>query len=72
MARKYARNTACWIFHGVRDEVMPPAYSEVMAAALRKHKGDVRLTLYPEAKHNSWDNAFAEPDLLPWLFSNRR
>jgi len=43
-----------------------------MAAALKKQKGKIRLTLYPGTGHNSRDNASAEPELLPWVFSNRR
>lgn len=61
-----------WIFHGLKDDVVPPALSEEMAAALKAQGADVKLTLYPNANHNSWDSAFAEPTLLPWLFSNRK
>lgn len=66
------RKTAWWIFHGAKDDVVLPKYSEVMAAALKKQKANVRFTLYPNANHNSWDSAFAEKDLLPWLFAQRR
>lgn len=68
-ARKY-RKTPLWIFHGAKDDVVLPAYSEAVVQALKKKGADVRFTLYPEANHNSWDNAFAEPELLPWLFSH--
>lgn len=61
-----------WIFHGAKDDVVPPQSSTQMAEALRKLKADVRFTLYPEANHNSWDSAFAEKDLLPWMFSKRK
>ena len=61
-----------WIFHGAKDDVVPPASSIAIAAALKKEKADVRFTLYPEANHNSWDPAFAEKDLLPWLFSKKK
>ena len=71
-ARKISRVTAFWIFHGAEDETVDPQYSEEMAAALKKHKGDVKLTIYPGTGHNSWDSAFAEKDLLPWVFSHRR
>ena len=71
-ARKISRVTSFWIFHGAEDEVVDPRYSEIMAEALEKHKGKVKLTIYPGTGHNSWDNAFAEPELLPWVFSNRR
>ncbi len=64
--------TKWWIFHGAKDDVVLPRYSEQMVAALRKAGARVRFTLYPEANHNSWDPAFAEPGLLDWLFAQRR
>ena len=69
---RYAGQTEIWIFHGVKDRVVPVEFSERMAAAIRKHGGNPRLTLYPKVDHNSWDNAFAEPDLLSWLFSKSK
>lgn len=61
-----------WIFHGLKDNVVSPTFSQTMAGALKAAGASVRLTLYPEANHNSWDSAFAEKDLLPWLFSNHK
>ena len=61
-----------WIFHGAKDNVVPPAYSEQMAAALKKAGAQVIFTLYPNDSHNSWDSAFAEPTLMPWIFSNTK
>lgn len=61
-----------WIFHGGKDDVVPPYHSEKMVAALKKIGEDVRFTLYPGANHNSWDSAFSEPELLPWLFSQKK
>ena len=46
--------------------------SENMVDALKSHQGEVKFTLYPDANHNSWDAAFAEPDLLPWIFSRSK
>jgi predicted peptidase len=63
---------AWWIFHGAKDNVVPPEYSEKMADALTKQRASVKFTLYPEANHNSWDSAFAEKDLMPWLFSTHK
>jgi hypothetical protein len=31
-----------------------------------------RYTEYPGVNHNSWDAAFAEAELMPWLLSKRR
>jgi predicted peptidase len=61
-----------WIFHGAKDNVVPPHHSETMVTALKAAKANVKWTLYPEANHNAWDPAFAEPELLPWLFKNIR
>lgn len=66
------KDLSWWIFHGGKDDVVPPMYSELMAAALKNAGADVRFTLYPNANHNSWDSAFAEPGLMAWLFSHQR
>lgn len=61
-----------WVFHGAKDEVVPPKYSELMVEALKKVKASVKFSLYPGVAHNSWDNAFAEPELFSWLFKQGR
>ncbi len=61
-----------WIFHGDKDEVVLPKYSQQIVDALQKINVNVKFTLYPGVNHNSWDSAFLEPDLLPWLFSNKK
>lgn len=64
--------TKWWIFHGAKDDVVDPKFSRHMAEALKRKNASVRYTVYPEANHNSWDAAFAEPELLSWLFSQRK
>lgn len=71
-AKRYARRVNIWVFHGEADNVVPLYHSWRMVDAIKKANGDVRFTVYPGVGHNSWDNAFAEPELLPWLFSNRK
>lgn len=63
---------AWWVFHGDADEVVLPEYSVQMVNALKKERARVKFSLYPGVNHNSWDNAFAEPGLLPWLFSKKK
>ncbi|UII21986.1 prolyl oligopeptidase family serine peptidase [Fulvivirga ligni] len=71
-AKSYAGKVPFWIFHGRKDDIVPPENSEIMAEAIEQAGGEVKLTIYPEANHNSWDSAFAEPEFLPWLFSKQR
>ncbi|WP_442795525.1 prolyl oligopeptidase family serine peptidase [Pelobium manganitolerans] len=61
-----------WLFHGEKDDVVDPQFTKNIAAELERRGATYKLTLYPNDNHNSWDSAFAEKDLLPWLFSHRR
>ena len=64
--------TDWWIFHGEKDDEVPVSLSHKMNDALKKAGANVKLTIYPGTNHNSWDQAFAEPGLLKWLFTQRR
>ncbi|KAA3629876.1 MAG: phospholipase, partial [Bacteroidetes bacterium] len=66
------KDVSWWIFHGAKDQVVLPKYSEEMYKSLKAAGADVKFTLYPDANHNSWDPAFAEKDLMEWLFSKSR
>lgn len=68
-ANAYAKEVSLWIFHGAKDDVVNPLLSMNMASAVLKEGGFPSLTIFDNANHNSWDPTFAEPELLPWLFS---
>ena len=61
-----------WAFHGAKDEVIPVAGSRDLVAALRAAGAPVKYTEYPDAGHNVWTLAYAEPELPEWLFAQRR
>jgi len=62
-------STPIWIFHGAADDTVPVEESRKMAQALQNVHADVHYTEYPGVGHNSWDKAYAEPDLVPWLLA---
>jgi predicted peptidase len=70
-AKKY-KNVPLWIFHGGLDDIVNPQLSYSVFRELRKLGQEPKFTIYPKANHNSWDSAFAEPALMPWLFSNKK
>lgn len=70
-SKKQAK-TPFWLFHGDADKSVDVKYSRIMNDRLKELKGDVKYSEYPGVGHNSWDNAFADPEYLPWLFSKRR
>ena len=57
MASTLAR-VPIWAFHGAKDTVVPLAESQNMVDAVKKAGGDIRLTVYPEAQHNSWTETY--------------
>lgn len=61
-----------WIFHGSADPVVPTSESRMMFEALKKSGGNVKYTEYEDVGHNSWDRAYGEGKLLPWLLSQKR
>lgn len=70
--KKYANKLSLWIFHGGEDDVVHPYFALSMLTALQKQKADVKFTYFEHDNHNSWDSTFAEPQLLPWLFSKSK
>ena len=64
--------TNWWIFHGEKDDVVNPQYSKDMATAILNEGGMAKLSIYPNANHNSWDSAFAENNFMLWMFSNSK
>ncbi|RZJ82002.1 MAG: phospholipase [Chryseobacterium sp.] len=70
--KKYAKKVDLWIFHGAKDDVVIPEFSEAIYQELKRRGAEPKYTVYPTANHNSWDPAFKEPDLLPWLFSHSK
>lgn len=62
-----------WAFHGAKDPTVPLEESETMVAALKKAGvTDVQLTVYPEAKHDSWTETYNNPALYAWLLQHSR
>jgi len=70
---KKAANVPIWIFHGGVDNVIPVQPDRDLYKALQNMGAkNVKYTEYPGVNHGSWNRAFAEPGLLPWLFSFRK
>ncbi len=67
------RKLPVWIFHGAKDSVVPMSESRKMHKGLQQARAkDVKYTEYPNAGHNCWHKAYAEPEFLPWLFAQKK
>jgi predicted peptidase len=65
-------DTPLWNFHGDSDQTVPVSSSRDRIAARRKAGGHPLYTEYPGVDHNVWEWAFTEPELVKWLFAQRR
>lgn len=66
------RHIPAWLFHGARDDVVPPVDDRRLHAAARTVGADFRYTEYPEGNHNAWDATYANPAMWDWLLAQRR
>lgn len=65
------RKIPVWVFHGNADSSVPVSESRKMVEALKAVGAKVRYNEYEGVGHNSWDKAYAEADLFPWLLTHR-
>jgi len=67
-----------WIFHGERDEAIPPSGGHSFdgeSVGGRDMAGLIpgaRYTEFPGADHFIWDRVYSDPAVWEWLFAQRR
>jgi len=61
-----------WAFHGAKDTVVKTIRSKNMIAAIEKAGGKPKYTEYPTIGHNAWTPAYADPELMKWLFEQKK
>jgi predicted peptidase len=62
-----------WVFHGAKDNVVPPNRSENMVKALKEHGAkNIQFTLYPNAGHDSWTQTYDNSEVWDWLLKQKR
>lgn len=67
----WAKHTPVWILHGEDDEVVPAFYSKIIVESLLKNQVEPKATFYKGVNHDSWTNAFAEPEFFPWIYKQK-
>ena len=67
------KNLPIWAFHGAKDDIVPPIESGRLVTQLKMLGAKkVKLTLYPEAHHDSWTETYKNPELYAWLLKQSR
>jgi predicted peptidase len=60
-----------WAFHGAKDDVVPPVLQQYLVEELRKAGGNARLTMYPDADHDSWTRTYEDPAVQEWMLAQK-
>lgn len=66
------KDIPCWCWHGDADRAVNVKLSRDMIDALKKAGGKPIYTELANVGHNSWDAAYATPDLLAWMLKQKK
>ena len=66
------KNMPVWAFHGARDSTVLPEESIKMIRQINKNDGHAKITIFENADHNSWDQAFTMDELWEWLMKQKK
>ena len=66
------KNIPIWAFHGAKDPVVPLEQSQQMVDAVKRAGGNAKLTVYPEADHDSWTETYNNEELYKWFLSHSK
>lgn len=67
------KTTPVYAFHGDKDTLVPPVYSELCVNAVNANGGNAKLEILENYGHNDGINyAYEHTDLIEWLILQRR
>ncbi len=66
------RDIPIWAFHGDADGAVFCDSSRRMVDRVNAFGGKAKLTIYEGVGHDSWEPAYREPELIPWMLAQSR
>lgn len=60
------------IFHGLLDDVVDMNYSVMMYKRLKASNGNVTLTIFDDANHDSWSRVYDNKEIYEWMFKQTK
>ena len=75
--RRHAKRIAqsrlpVWAFHGGKDKAVGIEESRRMVRFIKAFGGEARLTVYPDAPHDSWTETYNNKKVFEWLLAQNR
>ena len=67
------KDVPIWVFHGAKDKAVETENSRRVVKAMENAgAAEVKYTEYPNERHPSWEIAYREAELFPWMFGCQR
>ncbi len=66
------KDVPIWAFHGDQDKTILPKRSRDMINAIKLAGGNPIYTEYKGVAHDSWTKAYANQEMLNWMFSQNK
>ena len=66
------KDIPCWCWHGDKDAAVKVEKSRELIEAMKKLGANPRYTELAFVTHNSWDAAYATPDLFTWMMQQKK
>jgi predicted peptidase len=67
-----AKHVPIWAFHGSKDSTIPLDRMTELVGSLRAARGTPMFTVYQNGAHYDAKKGLHDPNLLPWMFAQRR
>jgi len=65
------KDVPIWAFHGAKDSTVPVEESKEIVEAINRRGGNAKLTIYPEANHDSWTQTYENQEVYDWMLQHR-
>ncbi len=69
---KNLKNMPIWMFHGDQDQIIPLNNSEQIYNVLKSKNKNIKLTVYKNTGHNSWDKAYDDKRIYSWFLKFKK
>ena len=60
------------IFHGLLDDVVDVNYAITIYRKLKPCGGDIKLTIFDDANHDSWTRVYDNKDIYEWMLKQSK
>ena len=64
--------TPLWLFHNKGDNIVPVSRAREMANAFKSVGAPAQYTEYGDRGHDAWTKTYNNPEVVQWLFDQRR